>query len=251
MSSIGIPIENISPVMVHKDEWRQARLGKFTASLVGTLIGKESNKGIFTQGAMTYIRNVAGEILTGKPWQKEFFTNATNRGNELEPEAIKWFLSQTNYEFLNNTQEQPIYNAKKSIDTHRLIINDAYSGCTPDALIFISKSKFSKDGERLLASPLEVKCPDVYAKFIELYSCECPEDLKYVDKNYYWQHICQILFCNSFARGGNFVPYHPDFPKKGKIIEFTYALVKDDIYFLKDTLTHATKKLIETVNYLS
>lgn len=242
MSSIGIPIENISPVMVHKDEWRRNRLGKFTASLVGTLIGKESNIGKFTDGAITYIQNIAGEIITGKPWQKEFMTDATEWGNAHELEAIQWFSQMSGFSFFRNQDNS----------THRLIVNDEYSGCTPDALIIPNADKlFSKDGSRLLAYPLEVKCPPTFHVFIKLFSCDTPQQLKEENKTYYWQHICQILFCNSYVRGGKFGVYHPDFKKKGKIIEFRPEQIKEDLIFLNDTLTHATKKLIETVNYLS
>lgn len=250
MNLLGIPIDNIATVLVHgKDindnelsEWKKERLGKFTASLVGTLIGKSSNEGVFTQGAMTYIRNVAGEIVTGKTWQKEFFTTAMDWGNAHEFEAINWYCETTGMPYIPSPDNS----------SHRLIINDKYSACTPDALILPNKKNpFSKDNTRLLAFPLEVKCPPTFANFIEMYYCNSPQELKEVNKNYYWQHICQILFCNSFLRGGNFLVYHPDFKKKGKIIEFNPTEIKDDLIFLKDTLTHATKKLIEIVNYLS
>lgn len=97
-------------------DWFAARLGIPTASEFKTIIGvkKDAREKVTRQ---TYMRKLAGEIITGVPM--ESYTNANmERGKELEDEARK------------------IYAFMKDADPERVgFIRNGNSGCSPDSLI--------------------------------------------------------------------------------------------------------------------
>lgn len=253
----GLPIERISHTAVYQDDWHKMKRGKFSASKNGELIGKTSDKGIFTDTAITYIENLAGEIDTGKSSQDEIFNDDINWGNAHEPEAIQWFRENVKM-FLDKTPEipkdypiQPVLRNEVTNDTHRLIIYDEYSCCTPDALVAdyddINKL-FDISGERIRVSPLETKCPRKFHRFVKLRKCKTPEDLKKEESKYHWQVITQMLFTD--AVDGFFCCYHPFFKVKGSIIHYRRINLAEDFNKLILTLSHAKHELIKTVNLL-
>ncbi len=93
--------ENIGAIKVDKgsweyrEEWRKARLAKFTSSMMYTLMGTK----LLTDGALTYIYERVGEDLTGIPAKQEIDTNATRWGLFHESEAIKKFGKYLGVEF--------------------------------------------------------------------------------------------------------------------------------------------------------
>lgn len=171
----------ISGVKIHSDEWHTSRLAKFTSSEIHFLIGS---------GAMGYIRRKVGEELTGKPAKGEIDTEATRWGGFYESEAITKFGQHLGLEFLIVQQ---------------LIVDGRFGG-TPDALIPIRESPDKTEYE---VETVEVKCPPTFDNYIALFECESSEDLKAVNKMYYWQVLDQMELCGSLA--GYFVVYHPDF----------------------------------------
>lgn len=237
-----LELSKISHTVVYNDDWRKQRAGKITASQFGKLIGEKSQLGIFPQTAITYIEGLAGELLTGLPAQEEFFTNATNHGNATEPEAINYFSDQL--------KMFPLINSDRG-DTHRLILNDEHSGCTPDALLSKHQDMnklFDETGTKIKVTPLETKCPPVHHRFIKLFKCETPLQVKKTEPLYYWQVITQMLFCGSL--NAYFGIYNPFFPVPGRLIEFKQIDLMDDIKKFNLTLQFAKLELEKTVNLL-
>lgn len=236
-----LDINKISHVAVYEKDWRKAKLGKISASKAGLLIGEKSHLGIFTKNAMTYIDGLAGEILTGEPAQEEFFTDATEHGNANEPAAIEYNAGLIGLNILRNSERG---------GTNRLIINDEYSGCTPDALLskFENEKIFDSTGEFLKVDPLEVKSPKKHHRFIKLRKCKVPLDLKKAEPIYYWQVITQLCFCDSL--NAYFGCYNDSFPVPGSYIHFKKIELMDDIKIFNATLIHAKREIIKTVEML-
>lgn len=248
----GLPIERISHTSVYQEDWHRMKLGKFSASKNGDLIGKSSDKGTFTDTAITLIENLAGEIDTGKRSQDEIFNDDINWGNAYEPEAIQWFRENVK-PFLGkeNGEIQPVLKNEHTGDTHRLILYDEYSCCTPDALVADSydiDKLFDPTGERIRVAPLETKCPKKFHRFVKLRKCKTPEDLKKEESKYHWQVITQMLFTDAVE--GFFCCYHPFFEVKGSIIHYRRINLTEDFNKLIATLTYAKAELIKTVTLL-
>ena len=113
--------------------WRQARLGKATASRIGDIISQAKN-GSFKASRANYAAELVSERLTGMPY--ETYQNAAMRwGNDTQPEA------EAAYCFYRNTSIEHI--AGGFVD-HPVI---SMSGASPDALV----------GRIGL---LEIKCPN-------------------------------------------------------------------------------------------
>ena len=94
-------------------EWFQARLGIPTASCFKDVQAKGEGK-----VRATYMRRLAGEIITGQP-AETFKSPEMERGNRMEDEA------RANYIFgWNNTRP-----------TRVGFVRRAYVGCSPDALL--------------------------------------------------------------------------------------------------------------------
>ncbi len=98
-------------------EWHQARLGLPTASEFGTVTAKNregSGPGLTRQ---TYLRKLAGEIITGEPMEN--YTNANmERGKLMEAEA------------------RALYCFMADVETERVgFIRNGQKGCSPDSLL--------------------------------------------------------------------------------------------------------------------
>ena len=228
-------------IEVHKEDWHKLRLGKFTASRIGELMGKNSANGTFTAGAMSYIEDLAGEIITGKRSDQEIFTKAIDWGNAHEPEAI---------DEVAGILGKPAMRHNETGTTHFIILNDEYTSCTPDALLCETDPEhiLNKEENSLKVSPLEVKCPFTFNSFIKLYRAQNPADLQEINKDYYWQILSQMLFTKSLK--GYFAVYHPYFEKRVRIIEFITPDILYDFEKLQKTLHYAKVELENLVNYL-
>lgn len=234
-------INKISMDDAYMEGWRKARLGKLTASTNYKLISEDSHKGKLTAGAITHIEGIAGEIITGQPAKREFFNEDVNYGNAMEAEAVADFEKATG---------RVVFRDPNRGDTHRLIIHDEYSACTPDALVCLAplESIFDETGEKLKVATFETKCPPIHHRFIKLYKCTTPEMLKAAQKEYYWQVLTQMHHCDSLM--GFFSCYNPSFPNPRRIITFKKSLLVDDFKKLNDTLYYAKQELIKTVELL-
>lgn len=227
-------ISKISNEDAYNEGWKKGRLGKFTASMMSKLISVNSDKGVFSAGAMTYIEGIAGEILTRQPFKAEFFNANVDHGNAMEPEAIAYFEKMQNKKVLRDLERA---------DTHRLIIDGPYTACTPDALIAQATidNIFDESGERLKVAPLETKCPPVHHRYIKLYKCLTPQDLLAVAPDYYWQVMTQMVFCESLS--AYFAAYNPLFPEPMRVILFKKVDLLSDVGKLKNTLFYAMQEL--------
>lgn len=234
-----LDISKISHSAVYENAWRQERSGKLTGSKNGLLISEASDKGKFTANGMTYIQGIAGEILTGLPANEEFFTDGTDHGNAHEPEAIVYFSEQLGKSVLRNEEKG---------DTHRLIIHDEYSCTTPDALICAyqdEKKLWDETGTKIKVAPMEVKAPLKHHRFLKLYQCNTPADIKKREPLYYWQVINQMIMCDSMI--GYFGVYNPYFPIKGKLFTFDQRELKDDVKKMNQTLYYAKEEIKKIV----
>ena len=98
------------------EAWIAARMGIPTASEFATVMAKGRSGGESKTRA-TYMRKLAGEILTGKPM--DHFGNAhTDRGHEMEPDA------RNTYSFMRDVEPQLVG-----------FIRNGAKGCSPDSLI--------------------------------------------------------------------------------------------------------------------
>lgn len=98
------------------DEWFRARMGIPTASEFATVLAK-GRGGDDSKTRRTYLRKLAGEIITGEPM--EGFSNAhTERGKEMEDEARSLYAFLTD-ESLTNVG----------------FIRSGQKGCSPDSLV--------------------------------------------------------------------------------------------------------------------
>lgn len=110
--------------------WQRARLGKITASRFGDV--RKLRSGAWGETALTYLYDLVGEHLTGKPAETFTGNRATEWGNFYEADALKFYTKRTRRKLKPGTfQPHP---------TLQLV------GGTPDALC----------GERGL---VEAKCP--------------------------------------------------------------------------------------------
>lgn len=78
------------------EEWRQARLGVITASMFHKIV--TPTKCEYSKQADDYENALASEIITGDPSEDFGGTYWTNRGHELEPDAIDFYKFQNDLE---------------------------------------------------------------------------------------------------------------------------------------------------------
>ena len=187
----------ITTTQIYSEDWFQGRLAKITSSNFHFLMDKE---GIGSAG-INYLYRLVGEELKGTPSRKEISTDATEHGHEYEPENLREFGKIMGLEFLI---------------TQKLLIDGPRVGSTPDALIPIREST---DKTSWQVETVEAKCPVADDKFIHLWNCTTPEQLKRVNKIYYWQVIHQMKVADALK--GYLSIYNP-FYRAGKqrIIEF-------------------------------
>lgn len=196
----------ITNVVMHSDDWFSGRLAKFTSSEWHFLMGE---KGIPDAG-MNYIYRKVGEELTGLPCRKEITTDDTEHGQMYEPEGLKAFGVHMGVEFLV---------------TQKLIKKlDSREGSSPDA-IWVRSESADANGYNVFTG--EIKCPTSYDKYIHLWNCKTPADLKKVNKAYYWQVMHQMRVCDALR--GYFIVYQPFF-RMGKlnVIEFKKTELIED-----------------------
>lgn len=191
-----LKVANISQIQIHTDEWRQARLAKFTSSMMFTLMGDK----MLTVEGVAYMYERVGEEMTGIVANYSVDTTETRHGLLYEPDAIRKF---------------GIYMGVEFLVTQKLITEPGSRfGSTPDALWV--KQKY---GDAYDVETAEIKCYPSYTHFIKCVLCTTPAELKSVDKKLYWQVISQMDACDCMV--GYAVLYHPDFKAGGfRIIKF-------------------------------
>ena len=241
------PNIDYSAMLQKSEEWIQERCGRFTASNFSRLIAdatrpmtpsefeeykKANPKGqkktiadpeLLSEGAMSYILEVSGEILTGMSSESDFSNKSMEWGIMQEPSARK------------------LYGLVKRVVVSEVGIvhlkNNEYVSGSPDGLVGI-------DGR------VEIKCPEKNAKHLENLMLQNVWQLKEAHPDYYWQCIGGILLAE--RQWWDFVSYSPNFPGtlKLKIIRLNIQEVRSDVRTLAIKLKSATKKLKEILEKL-
>ena len=223
-----LKLSHISNIQIYTEEWDRARIGRATSSNISHIMGdKFSNI-----ECVSYVYQKAGEAITNKSTAVEediIEDENTAWGREHEPAAIRRFGAIKGIEFLV---------------TQKLIMNaDLQFSSTPDAIWIHGASVLKADEYNV--STLEVKCPRKYPRYIPLWKCKTPAELKQFSKKYYWQVLDQMDNCDSAV--GYFACYHPLFPIETnmRIIEFRKVELWEEFKKLKDRKAMFLKHLEE------
>lgn len=208
---------HISNIQIYTEEWDRARIGRATSSNISNIMGEKFS----TNDCVSYVYQKAGELITQKSTAVEddvIEDENTAWGREHEPAAISRFGQIKNIQFLV---------------VQKMIMNpDFHFSSTPDAIWIHGQSVLKADEYNV--STLEVKCPRKYPRYIPLWECQTPEELKRFSKKYYWQVIDQMD--NADAAVGYFACFHPLFPIETnmRIIEFRKIDMWDEFKKLKE-----------------
>lgn len=101
------------------EEWFDVKLGKLGSTTLGTLLVDGKSASGLGAGALTNLYRIAGEIITGESESDFTGSRATERGNDLEPFARKY------YEDATFTKVHEVGFVEMS----------DFVGCSPDGLI--------------------------------------------------------------------------------------------------------------------
>jgi YqaJ-like viral recombinase domain len=157
-------------------EWKQTRLGKFTASEISKLLVSSKKKGeVFGKTALSYINEKVAEIVTGEAKSLDGI-KALEWGAANEVDAIRLFQEQ---------HDEPV---------------EYFGGGNPQFFEFNSFSGGSPDGLTDTAV-VEVKCPYNSANHIDFLLADNPNE--WMQDNA-WEYYCQIQFnmlCTGKERG--------------------------------------------------
>lgn len=217
--------DRISKIEMFSDEWKVARLSKFTSSTNHKLMQDKEN----AQGFMSYVYEKVGEELTGKPAVEydAIDTDGMRWGHLYEKEAITKFGQLKGLDYL--------------IVQQLITVPETRFGSTPDALIVHAESV---DGTAHNVSTVEVKCFPTYNKFIPLALCKTPADVKKVNSDLYWQVLDQMDNCDCLI--GYSVSYHPEFRAGNlSVVEFRKINLVKDLQFLQARKKMASEKFDE------
>lgn len=192
--------------------WFKARLGRFTASQIARLIPLSRDKKSLGSGAYTYIKEKVAEILSGS--DDRFSNAATERGNNLEAEAVAYYEKKTG----------------ETVYVPGFLPYGEFAGGSPDGLVLLDKT-------------IQVKCPAKRANHVDYLMMT---DLKAVESKYYWQVQMEMLASNRPMC--DFISYHPEFPEPYRMKILTVYADADDQDILKDRIQKASVILTEMVD---
>jgi YqaJ-like viral recombinase domain len=217
----------ISPInpREQEDEWKLAHVGLFSSSLISKICGKEG----IGKGGLSYIWNKAGENKTGMAAKDDdILTEAIAWGNMNEPYAVKK-LRQL---FPGTTIREQVF-----------IVDPETKSCsTIDAATITAEN-----ATEIFLEPTEIKCPQSYDKYIQMFKFKTPADVKKDRPDIFWQLLDQMLMARS--RTGRFLAYQPLFGNADHNIIY-FNIDKDglmgDFKFLSDRKKLALKLFRET-----
>lgn len=196
------------------DEWFEMRRGKFTASDIDRMLGKEGLK--MTNDAIeTYCEEKAVELVFGKDEEDSFQSADMIRGVMLEPLAFRKFQELKLLEFL-------------SVEECSFFPFGDSAGASPDGIV-------SDD------ACLEIKCPRP-KKFFNLVR----KGYEAIDKVYISQMQFQMLCSNSKrCHFFNYIIFN------GKEYWHEIIVERDDVFieFIKERLDKCIKLRDEFVQY--
>jgi exodeoxyribonuclease (lambda-induced) len=200
----------------YSKEWFDNRMGKITSSTIWNLIVEPKEKikkdaGELSSTTKDYLMSKLAERLTGV--QREFKSDATAHGLELEAEALMHYMTMT-----KNVVSECGYIEK---------ITGLYGG-TPDGLV-------NDDGI------IQVKCPYNYTNHIHYGLIDSVAFFKAKYREYYWQ--CQSDMLVAERTFCDFVSYCPDMPDKLKMFTLRIPIDYDDCALLLQKVESAGKYL--------
>ncbi len=192
------------------EEWHAARLGKVTASKFAVIVAPVNIKamadGKLSAGAMTYLCELVGATLTGRP-EPEVRTPPILWGERHEDAARRAYEFEQNWELSELDEPRRV-----DVQTCGFIDHptEALIGGSPDGLV-------GDDGM------IEIKCP--YA----------PKNHAVVLVQAFMPlaHMAQVqgLLWITHRKWCDFVSYHPDFPLATQLL--THRIQRDDEYITK------------------
>lgn len=183
----------------NSEQWFQARIGRITASNMHTLMGNgKTRDGI--------LLNKAAEIITGNIDQTQSFSNdQTQRGHELEQEAINAYAEK------NKTEVKQV----------GFVVLDDFVGVSPDGLI----------GEHGL---VEIKCPNNKNYLDQIISDKRSISQQYITQMQMQMYVCERQWCD-------YTIYNPNFENS----LHTIRLNRDENYInhIKQEIERAKKQI--------
>lgn len=200
-----------------EEQWLDLRKGKFTASEFVRLMGYE-DKTSLPDGALTYIKECALELLTNDIREKRYSSSKLDWGHEWEAEAAEEFMKETGIEVVRYGRQQ------------EFIVKGEDVGATPDGII---------EQSNIVVGGIETKCPDAktHLEYMETLTIS---NFKEKLKKYYWQ----IQGC-MYVTGANywyFISFDPTFknPEK-RLFYLKIERNDDDIRKLRTRLSMGIK----------
>ncbi|WP_312697000.1 lambda exonuclease family protein [Sphingobacterium mizutaii] len=236
-------IENAEELLQKSSEWHEVRKGKLTSSEHYRLVAeakrpmteeelKARPKGVtakliaedhlLADGAITYIEEVIGEILTGRSADPEYHSKEREHGVFDEPQARKMYERVTG----NKVHEVGIRTYSK------------YVAGSPDGLVEESGGT-------------EFKCPYTDHNHVKNLRLANWQELKKERKEAYWQCISGMLI--NKRSWWDYISFSPFFPMKTciKIIRIEREEVMEDLRLLAIKLKAAEKMIDEILADLS
>ena len=204
----------------YSKEWFAARMGKLTSSTIWNLTVEPKlikDKGQLSATTKEYLNGKLAERLTGV--QRDFKSDATTHGLEMEGEAIKYYETIT---------------AKKVTPTTYIeAINGLYGG-TPDGL--------------LETGIIQIKCPYNFTNHLNYGLVNSQEYFKVKYREYYWQ--CQSDMMVAEKEYCDFVSYCADMPEGLKLFIIRLDRNLEDMQFLLKKIEQAGEYMNDTLNQL-
>ena len=186
---------------------KEIRAGNFTASEIYKLMGKTIN----TETAQTYIRKKVAESYD--VFEEEVSTAAIRHGNDMEPEAIRYY--------------EQAFNEKIKKVPFKLAEWCDQAGASPDGLI---------EGKN---KGIEIKSPFMPHNHVKYLQIKSAEDLKSECPEYYYQVQMNIAVFN--ADSWDFVSFHPSFPGILRMVCIEILPNTSDIALIKARIKEAVK----------
>lgn len=194
-------------------EWYDVRKGKFTASAIHKLMGKQ---GLGKTGETYVLEKVAehyGAVF-------EIDTPAMQRGTILEPYAREHY--------------EQVYGVKIVQEGFTVASWCGEAGVSPDGLILEAQKG------------VEIKCPDNAVFHVKYHMMDTNESLFKLKPEYYWQIQMQMAVYN--YESWDFVSFHPDFSEDMRMFSLEIGRDEKAIQLLKSRVYQAVEMKHKFIN---
>lgn len=199
-----------------EEQWLQARLNRFTASVIHKLMGNSRSGGLLSKTAESFVYEKAAEVLTGQ--SKPIYGDALQWGKDYEAAAFQ--------EFSKHFFEDWSYYGG---ETFAFIPYGQYSGYSPDGMS--------------ASAILEIKCPYNSAIHLKNFSIVDADSLYSIHPEYYYQ--MQLGMLATKLEAGYFVSYDPRMPE-GKQLHIA-SIERHDLQYDIDEKLLAAWELLQTI----